>query len=1321
MARGPTPDLMMTLSSFIPMDRRQALAHGHTLPLRTTGAAVLTDLSGYTALTDAFVAALGPQAGGEAFFRALAPLFATQIATIHAYRGSVLSFNGDGLTCWFAGDAGRRAAAAAYALQAAVAALPALRRPDGTRQALGIKVVVAAGPAHRFLVGDPALGLIDTLGGAPLTRLGIGEQLAERGEVLLDAASATALGAAGVWRRDAAGGAAFLVPPVPPPGLPAPTPWPVLSPAALTEAQLRPWVPPVLWDRLRADPTFLIELRPAVALFLRFAGLNYRHAAAPARLDTYIRHVQAVFARSGGTLLSLTVGEKGSYCYASFGAPLAHEDNAARAVAAAWALRTPPAACPEIRSVQIGLASGAVYAGPYGSAAAQAYGARGDSVNLAARLMMAAQPGQILATQEVQRQAGAGGTWGRSLPLYVKGKAAPVAVAALLGDRAPRRLRAPAAPGLVGRDREQAALGAAVARAAGGQGQVVGLVGEAGLGKSRLVAATVAAARTAGWAVYAGAAQSTGSQTPYLAWHAVWQAFFALDSRSRGAAPAGRVAAQLTDLDPSFLPRLPLLGPLLGLALPDTPLTAGLAPPRRNEALEALLLACLRARSRRGAVALVLEDAHWLDPASQDLLHAVGRAIPNLPVLLLVSARPPDAASGPLARLETLPHYTGLTLGPLAPADAAALATTALAATGRAAPPAVAAALAARAEGNPFYLEELVAYIAEQGGDPADAAALARISWPASLQSLLLARIDRTSADQRMLLKVASIVGRRFPVAQLWGVYPTLGPPEAVAADLAALATLGLTPLESVEPEWVHSFRHAITHEVTYESLPAATRAALHGQFAAWLEGQAAATGTPPPLDRLAYHYSRSADDGKAREYLRRAGDTAAAAGAVAGAVGYYTALLARLGDADPERGPLLVALGDQEERASAWEAAATHYQAAQAAGITGAARAAAAQGLGVVCRERGQYSAARTWLEQAQAEYAALGNGEGEARALADLGRVYWLQGHYAPARAVLEASRARAQAAGAGPVLALALHTLGILAKVQGAYPTARTLYHASLALRQELGDRAGMADTLTNLGRVAYDQGDYPAARTLFEDALALDQELGYDRAGTARILSSLGMVDQEQGHHAQAAAHYTESLALRRDLGDRAGIALALTHLGVLAYVQGDYEAARARHTESLGLQCAVGNQAGIAQALTHLGLVAWATGQPTQARQWIGESLGRVRALGPGAPTRQALVAAAAVLPTAAIRASLLGAIRRILTDQHAVLDTLSQGIYDQVGRAVAADLGPAGAARAVTAGEGWDWAAALTLAETELRALESDPVPGVNTHEEEDS
>ena len=1304
---------MDLFSPFIPMDRRMALARGDTLPDHTRGAALLADLSGYTALMGAFVAALGPRQGVEALFRALAPVFAAQVAAIHAYQGSILGFSGDALTCWFDGDDGPRTTAAARALQALIRATPPVTMPSGPAHALALKCVVAAGVARRFLVGDPAWGLLDVLAGPPLSRAGAGDLLARPGEVLLDEAAAAAVEATGTWRQDEDGEARFLIVALPPPGLPLPQPWPPLPPHALTTDQVRPWLHPAVWERLHQDETFQVELRPAIALFARFTGIDFERPSAAGRLDLYIRWVQGVLAQHGGCLLSLTIGDKGDYLYASFGAPLAHEDDPVRAAAAALALRTPPPACGYIRGIQIGLAGGPVYAGPYGGPASRTYGARGEVVNLAARLMQAAGPGSILATREVRRTTRGRFEWATMPPLAVKGRTDPVLIAGLLGERGLGLSEPAHGTPLVGRAAELAVLDAKIAAARAGHGQIVAVTGEAGLGKSRLLAETVPRARAAGFLAYGGAAQSYGTQTAYLAWQPIWRTFFDLDPDGLPDEQAAQLADAVASLDPQLLPRLPLLGAVLGLNLPDTEITACMDARLRKESLVALLIAALRARTLGGGacaatpVVLVLEDAHWLDPLSHELLEAVARAIPALPVLLLLAARPPEVAGPAAPRLAGLAHFTALHLTHLTPDEAAALVTARLGLDGEgrdpraapAIPPELAANVAEltrRAEGNPFYLEELLAYLADQGIDPRAPGTLAGVEWPASLQSLLLARIDQLTEEQRTVLKVASVVGRLFRRDQLWGVYPNLGPEPRVSAALAELDRLGLTPLDLPEPDWVHMFKHVVAQEVTYGSLPHALRRQLHEQFAAWLEAGSAAAGGAPPLDLLAYHYGQSGHQAKAREYYQKAGDAAAAAYNNVAAAAYYEPLLAWIAPA--EQAGVLVALGDVLERSGAWDAAATRYEAALAtAGTAAFTRARALLGLGLVRRNQGAFAEAVPWLDAARTAYRDAGQAAGEGRVLAELGRVYELRGEYAEARTLLEAGLAVAAQAGDRVLRALALNNLGNVVSQQGDYLTARALYEESLALRREGGDRRGVAISLNNLGLLADEQGAYAAARALYEESLALRRELG-DRWGIAMSLSNLGTVAYNQGDYAPACTLYEESLALRRLLSDRWGIAWCLNNLGLVAYHRGDFSTARRLHEESLALRRELSDRPGSAAALHNLGLVALADGRPTEAQARLGDALRLCRDLGVGKATTDTLVGAAGVLAPAPQAARLLGTVAALLATQGTALGPAERRVYDQTAVVTQQAQGAPAYAAAFAAGQALPGEAAVAEA-----------------------
>ena len=206
-----------------------------------------------------------------------------------------------------------------------------------------------------------------------------------------------------------------------------------------------------------------------------------------------------------------------------------------------------------------------------------------------------------------------------------------------------------------------------------------------------------------------------------------------------------------------------------------------------------------------------------------------------------------------------------------------------------------------RAQGNPFYLEELLNYLRDRGLDPREPQALEKIELPDSLHTLILSRIDQLSEQEKTTLRVASVIGRLFRAAWLTGYYPELGSFPQVKSDLDELAEMDITPLDSPEPELAYLFKHIVTHEVTYESLSFATRAKLHEQLARYLENMAGAG----LLDSIAFHYGRSDNTAKKREYYRKASEAAYSVSAFVTAVEYSTRLLDLTPDDDPARSAL--------------------------------------------------------------------------------------------------------------------------------------------------------------------------------------------------------------------------------------------------------------------------------------------------------------------------------------------------------------------------------------------------------------------------------
>src|SRR5215211_5024992 len=433
---------MESLSAYIPTDRRFALARGVDLSDDATGAALFADISGFTPLTDALVQALGPQRGAEELTRWLNKIYDALLTEIESYRGSAISFSGDAITCWFDDTNGSltsalRGTASALAIQRAMQQFAQVDIPGAGNVSLVIKVVVTAGSARRFLIGDPAIQLVDALAGETLYRLADGEHLARPGEVLLDQPAVAALGEQieiSEWRADSVSGQRFAVVTRLKTTAEA-DPWPPLETDALSNDLVQPWLLPPVYERLMSGMgEFLTELRPTVALFLRFSGIDYDgDPQAQSKLNAYIQAVQRILARYDSYMLQLTVGDKGSNFYVAFGAPLAHEDDAIRAVAAALELRD--LQMDFITEVQIGVSQGLTRAGACGGVYRRTYSALGDAVNMAARLMQNAPPGQVLVNQNVHKATADNFSWEELPPLRVKGKSQPVAVLRLIGKQ----------------------------------------------------------------------------------------------------------------------------------------------------------------------------------------------------------------------------------------------------------------------------------------------------------------------------------------------------------------------------------------------------------------------------------------------------------------------------------------------------------------------------------------------------------------------------------------------------------------------------------------------------------------------------------------------------------------------------------------------------------------------------------------------------------------------------------------------------------------------------------------------------------------------
>jgi class 3 adenylate cyclase/tetratricopeptide (TPR) repeat protein len=1150
---------MENLSVYLPMDRRQALVRAASLPERTHGAALFADISGFTRLTEVLVQILGPQRGVEELTHYLNLVYDALIVELYQQKGSVIGFSGDAITCWFDHDDGRQATTCALAMQHAMQPFGNLAFLTGQSLSLAVKVVVAVGPARRFLVGDPEIQIIEAISGDTFTRLAAAEHQANKGEVLLDKATCAALGEHLTileWRRDTESQDSFAVIDRLTLSV-APAPWEPLLPDALSEDQLRPWVLPAVYDRLQQGKgEFLAEIRPGVALFLNFQGIDFENdAAAGEKLDRLIRQVQQVLVPYDGALLQLTIGDKGSYLYAAFGAPVAHEDNTTRALSAAIELRKSLPALQCLTDFNIGISQGSMRTGAYGSSQRRTYGLQGDHVNLAARLMQAAAPGEILVSQVAQESASDMFIWRAHPPLQVKGKAEPVIAFTLEGKKEWNALgfqEGSYALPMVGRVQENALAKQKIELVIEGRGQIIGISGEAGLGKSRLIAEVAHQAHLLGMTAFGGECQSYGTNISYLVWQAIWSNFFGLDPAWSFSKKLQALEQQLEAIDLRLLPRLPLLGSVLNLSIPDNDLTATFDAKLRKSSLEALLVDCLRSRARRAPLFLVLEDCHWLDPLSRDLIEVLGRTIVDLPVMLVLAYRPVEVTHLQDLGLLNLPYFTAISLDIFNRQEAERLTHLKLEqlfGSQSLIADQVVEHIVAQAEGNPFYIEELVNYLKDQGANPQQAGSLEQVKLPSSLHSLILSRIDQRTENQKITLRLASIIGRSFIAAWLWGAYPQLEVEEKVRADLRELSYVGLTVLDAQEPELTYLFKQIITQEVAYESLPFATRALLHDQLGAFIES--AAQNSPGQfLDLLAFHYERTQNEPKKRQYLLKAAEAARARFANQAAIDYYRRVLALL--QENEKAQVMLSLGQVLALVGEWQQAEEIYHQVLELSQKLSDHQTLAwcwTSLAELAGKQGLYSQAEDWLEQAGQIFEQHTDMVGSGQVFHYGGTLAAQQGKFEPARLLYQRSLEIRRQLGDEPNISSLLSNLGILARLQGDLQSARALQEESLAIRRKLGNKSAIAVSLNNLGNLALDQGNYSEAQERLEEAVTLQREVG-DRYYIANALNNLANVARAQGRFQAASRLYQESLEINRDLGAKWSLAYLLEDIGCM---------------------------------------------------------------------------------------------------------------------------------------------------------------------------
>jgi class 3 adenylate cyclase/tetratricopeptide (TPR) repeat protein len=1048
------------------------------------------------------------------------------------------------------------------------------------------------------------------------------------------------------------------------------------APAPMQAQALLTYTPPHLTDKILAARPTLEGERKQVSVFFAdikdstrlIEGLDPE--AAQRLLDPAIHLMMDAVHRFEGTVNQVL----GDGIMALFGAPIAHEDHALRACYAALALQS--AICPyaeEVRrthgmllQLRVGLNSGEVVVRAIGNDLHMEYSAVGQHTHLAARMEQLAAPGSILLTAATLRLVEGLVRVNALGPMPVKGLTDPMEVFELAGASALRwRFQAAAARGLtrfVGRQTELEVLRQALTQAGAGHGQVVAMVGEAGVGKSRLAYEFVHANPTPGWLILESASVSYGKATPYFPVLDLLKRYCHLDEQDDPRTVRAKVTGQVLTLDEALQDTLPALLSLLEVLPDDSPFCTLDPPQRRQHTLQALKRVLLR-ESQVQPLLLVFEDLHWIDAETQALLDSLVESLPTARLLLLVNYRPEyQHAWG------SKTYYTQLRLDPLPPANADEFLHALLGDDSSLVP--LKPLLIARTEGNPFFLEESVRTLVETGvlvGEPG-AYRLARplegLQVPATVQAVLAARIDRLPPEDKRLLQTAAVIGTDVPFVLLQAIADL--PEAALYRGLAHLQAAEFLYETRLFPEPEYTFKHALTHEVAYGSLLLERRRVLHAHLVEALEALAPER-VAEQVERLAHHAVRGEVWAKAVPYCQQVGarahDRAAFHEAV---VAFEQALqaLAHLPEDGDTRGlaiDLHLALGMALSQLGEHGRRLTLLGEAEALARALDDRARLVQvlaGMALILRVTGDLDGAMAAGQQALALAAALGDSALQWQASLYLGLAYYAMGDFGRAAELLrwnvqaadqesgtlrtdvqiqsqawlartlgalgafvegrrhgEEALRLATLAGRGVTLIIAHSCLGLLYLTQGDLEPAIRVLEQGLALCRASGNRNWLPRIAAGLGSVSALHGRLAEGRTLLEEAIMEDIRTGALQDHANRI-ARLSEVCRLAGRGEEAWQHACQALDLARQLKARGDEAYALHQLGVVHAHTDPPDAVQAEtyYQQALALAEELGMRP--LQAHCHLGLgtLYARIGRAEQARAALTTAIDLYRAM-----------------------------------------------------------------------------------------------------------
>lgn len=1233
------------LRPYVPRLLLQWTAHARSERVSELDGSLLSlDITGFTMLSEK-LAAKGKR-GAEEVSHLINSCFTRFLDVAYADDGALLKFGGDALLLLFGGDEhAARACRAALRMRTELAAIE-LSEAASLGVALGMTVGINSGRFLCFCVGGSHRELIITGPAADLTASV--EGAAANGEIVVSLATAAMLDEAALG--DERGPGRLLV--AEPQGMPPPGPTPI---GTATDPAV--FVPVGLRAQLAAGH-LEGEHRQATVGFIDFSGVDELLAAGGVdavadALDSMMRIIQVAIDAEGVCFQNSDLVPGGGNILLTAGVPQASERDDERMLRAVRRMADSEFAL----RLRFGVNRGRVFCGVIGTPIRRTYAVTGDAVNVAARLCGKAAPGEIVAAVNVIDRSQTIFDTEEMEPLRLKGKAQPVSAVRLGAPTGARRAGEVRLP-LVGRDRELHELRSGLLAAVDGRGRAVELVGDPGMGKSRLLeemallCTELSSAGTEVTRISVGCEPYEAS-TAYFPVRLLLRSLLGIDSEVDAKAMGEALRLRLEAIAPELLPWMPLFAIPLDAEVDPTPETDRLDPSFRRLRMHDVVLQLL-GLVLPGPAFVVIEDVHWIDEASTELLRYVATQIRSHPWLLCVTVRP-DARGLVLPPEVSATH---IELHPLPPEASASLA---MAATEEwMVAPHEAETLVERAGGNPLFLSALLH--GAKGRAAGDAI-------PETVEAVLATRIDSLTPRDRRILRYASGIGPTFSEGLLFacaGEDPSSDPGiwERLTEFVYHDARTG-----------THGFRHALVHQVAYEGLAYERRRELHATVGHVYE-ERAGEKADELAGTLSLHFSRAEVYDKAWHYSLVAADAARAKYATVEAAELYARALEsagrleELGAVTPsEVAAVWESLGDVAELGARYDQAADAFRNAldRAADRTShprvlhksgrvrnrlgqfaesllwyelgladcedvgpsADRMRLSLGMAWSCKELGNFVAAIKWGESALADAEILGDKTGQGEAYYLLHTVHCFMGTPERQR-YRELALPIIEALGDLVHLGNVLNNIGIQSYYEGRWDEALDFYRRGMEARQQAGDVVGAALGLNNIGELQSDQGHLNAARSAFQSCQATAIATG-SRYVENFALGNLGRVAARAGEFDRAEELLGAALQGHEESKAEALVVETQARLAELATLRGDHGTALELVDPTLARVAAIGGMAVIEVMLHRIAGYALAqSGDLSAARQRLELSLAIGREAGADYEVALTLCAAAAV-------------------------------------------------------------------------------------------